>query len=153
MWSHINSLWHSDAVSRQRSESVMAEVIARPIQPARRSVISWASVDVFSLGYLETNFNGIEAKIMMIINHENHAHISPVEWRPFCPVFNEMNPFYWNGLTFIPAWTCNFMHSKVWDGIIYPFPNFNTEAVEVWERISDFTQHFIMEVITDPCWD
>ena len=26
-------------------------------------------------------------------------------------------------------------HYKVWDGIIYPFPNFNSAAVEVWEWI------------------
>ena len=38
------------------------------------------------------------------------------------------------------------MLSKVWDVIIYPFENFNT-TVEVWEWISDFIPHFIVDVI------
>ena len=36
----------------------------------------------------------------------------------------------------------NHMSSEMWDAIIYPFPNGCT--VEVWERISNFTLHFIM---------
>ena len=34
-------------------------------------------------------------------------------------------PFYWHGLTLIPAWICNYILSKVWDEITYPFLNFN----------------------------
>ena len=33
-------------------------------------------------------------------------------------------PFYWHGLTLIPAWISNYIHYKVWDEIIYPFLNF-----------------------------
>ena len=40
------------------------------------------------------------------------------------------------------------MPSKVWDLIIYPFPNFNGCTVEVWEWISNFSPHFIMDEIT-----
>ena len=40
----------------------------------------------------------------------------------------------------------------MWDEIIYPFPNFNGCTIEVWEWISNFTPHFIMDVITYPCW-
>ena len=43
--------------------------------------------------------------------------------------------------------------SKVWDEITYPLQNLNGEAVEVLEWISNFTPHFIMDVITYPCWD
>ena len=49
------------------------------------------------------------------------------------------------------AWISNHMPSKVWDVITYPFPNFNSSAVEVWERISNFIPHFIMDAITYPC--
>ena len=42
----------------------------------------------------------------------------------------------------------NHMLGKVWDEMIYPFPNFNGCAVEVWEWINDFITHFIMDVIT-----
>ena len=39
------------------------------------------------------------------------------------------------------------MLSKVWDDITYPFPNFNGCAVDVWERISNFIPHFIIDMI------
>ena len=62
--------------------------------------------------------------------------------RPSCP-----------GLTLIPAWISKHSHYKVWDEIIYPFPNFNRATVEVWEWISNFIPHFIGHVITYSCWD
>ena len=39
------------------------------------------------------------------------------------------------------------MHSKAWDGITYPFPNFNGAIVEVWEWISNLIPNFAMGVI------
>ena len=55
--------------------------------------------------------------------------------------------------TLIQAWISNNIHYKVWDEITYPFPNFNDATVEVWEWISNFFSHFIMFIITYPCWD
>ena len=40
-------------------------------------------------------------------------------------------PFYQQGLTLIPAWIGNYMPSKVWNEITYPFLNFNGYTVEV----------------------
>ena len=40
-------------------------------------------------------------------------------------------PFYWHGLTLIPAWVSNYIHYKVWDDITYPFLNFSGYTVEV----------------------
>ena len=40
-------------------------------------------------------------------------------------------PFYWHGLTLIPAWITNYMPGKVWGEITYPFLNFNGCTVEV----------------------
>ena len=48
----------------------------------------------------------------------------------------------------IPAWISNNMPCKVWDEITYPFPNYNGSTVEVWEWISNFIPHFILDVIT-----
>ena len=62
-------------------------------------------------------------------------------------------PFIKWKLTLIPAGISNHMPSKVRDGITYPSPNFNGAAVEVWELISNFIPHFMMDVITYPCWD
>ena len=41
----------------------------------------------------------------------------------------------------------NRMPSKVWNEIIYPFPNFNGAAVEVWEWISNLIVIVIVIVI------
>ena len=47
----------------------------------------------------------------------------------------------------------NHRPSKMWEEITYPFPNFNSATVEVWEWISSFIPHILMSVITYPCWD
>ena len=48
----------------------------------------------------------------------------------------------------IPTWISNYIPSKMWDEITYPFKNFNACAIEVWEWIGNFIPHFIMDVIT-----
>ena len=58
--------------------------------------------------------------------------------------------FYWHGLTLFPAWIINHMPSKVWNEITHLFPNFNGAAVGVWEWISNFILHFMMDAITYP---
>ena len=45
------------------------------------------------------------------------------------------------------------MPGKVLDEITYPFLNFNGYTVEVKEWKSNFILHFIMDVITYPCYD
>ena len=45
------------------------------------------------------------------------------------------------------------MPTKMWDTVIYPFPNFNGATVEVWDSISNFIPHFIMDIITYSCWE
>ena len=64
-----------------------------------------------------------------------------------------IGPFYKHGLPLIPAWISNHMLSKVRGEITYSFPNFIGCAVEVWEGISKFIQHFITGEITYPRWD
>ena len=46
----------------------------------------------------------------------------------------------------------NYLQYKAWDEITYPFSNFNGGAVEVWDWISNFIQHFTGYDITYP-WD
>ena len=43
--------------------------------------------------------------------------------------------------------------TSTWDEPTHPFPNSNGCTVEVWEWISNFISHFIMDVITYRCWD
>ena len=47
-----------------------------------------------------------------------------------------------------PAWISNYIHYKVYDEIIYPFPKFNGAAIELWEWISYFISHFIGNGVT-----
>ena len=69
------------------------------------------------------------------------------------PPVTTRGPFFWHGLTLIPAWIRNHKPSKVWDEITNPFPNFNGCIIEVWEWINNFIPYFTMDVITCPCWD
>ena len=64
------------------------------------------------------------------------------------PLIIPVAPFFWYGLTFIPAWIRNYTHYKVWDESTYLFLNFNGATVEVYEWISNFIPHFAGKVIT-----
>ena len=54
-------------------------------------------------------------------------------------------------------WPCVWVHgcvcAYVCTTLRYYLLNFNGWTVEVWEWISNFTPHFIMDVIGYPCWD
>ena len=39
--------------------------------------------------------------------------------------WSPIGPFYWHGLTIIPAWISNYIYYEVWDEITYPLWNFN----------------------------
>ena len=49
-----------------------------------------------------------------------------------------------------PAWISIYIHDKLWDGITYPFPNFNGATIEVWEWLSNFVPHFTWHFIAYP---
>ena len=59
-------------------------------------------------------------------------------------------PFYQTGLSLIPVWISNYIPSKIWVEITYPFQNFNGASVEVCEWMRYFIPHFIMDAVT--CW-
>ena len=58
-------------------------------------------------------------------------------WRYALLSFCSGARFDQHGLVLIAAWISNHMSDKVWDDITYPFPNFNSYIVEVWEWISN----------------
>ena len=62
--------------------------------------------------------------------------------------------FYYSKQWFIliPVCKSKLTTSNLWHEISYPLPNFNDCTVEVWEWISNFISHFIMDAITDPHW-
>ena len=57
-------------------------------------------------------------------------------------------PVYYHGLTLIPAWITNYIHSMVWNEIGYLFPNFNGGTVEAWEWISNFIPHSTQHIMS-----
>ena len=61
-----------------------------------------------------------------------------------CP---NRDPFYKHELTLIPGCVNNSVSSKVRDKSAYPLSNFKDYTVEIWEWISDFISHLIMDVI------
>ena len=57
-------------------------------------------------------------------------------------ILTTMGPFYYHGLTVIPAWISNHIHYKMrW--ITYPCTNFIGCTNEVWEWISNIFPHFM----------
>ena len=100
-------------------------------------------------------------KIVMRVSYHYNEHqyfgmvslywnISRVQWW-----FSSLRPEQSGILqmTFSYALISNHIHYNEWDEITYPFPNFNSAAVEVWDRISNFIPHFSGHVITYPWWD
>ena len=70
-----------------------------------------------------------------------------------CCIMETKANFVNMGLILILAWISNGMPNIVWDEITYPFPNFNSKTVEVWEWMNDSISHYMMDVTTYPCWD
>ena len=62
-------------------------------------------------------------------------------------------PFYYHGITLIPAWLSNYIHYKVWGELSFLVSNFYYSTVEVWEWISNFIPQFTGHMITYPCPD
>ena len=72
-------------------------------------------------------------------------------WYRLCTQQPEPLSLTWNNLN--PTTIDIRLLIKVWDEINHRFPNYNDCTVEVWEWIGDFILHFILSVITCPCWD
>ena len=66
----------------------------------------------------------------------------PLWWPPPC----SQDPLTW--FNFNPSMDTE---NVVWNHL--PFPNCKDATVEVWEWISNFILHYIMDIITYPCWD
>ena len=56
-------------------------------------------------------------------------------------------------MALFPEWISDYMNYKCEMKLIIHFPNFNGGASEVWDEINNFIPHFMMDVITYPCWD
>ena len=116
------------------------------------------------LSHCHLDLSGIIYKVIPVFRHklqfkkqiflqenvpENVIHkLSAILFRPHWII--SLGPLLLTWINSITAWISNHMLSKVGDEITCPFPNYNGFTVEVWEWISKFTSHFIMDVITYP---
>ena len=64
-------------------------------------------------------------------------------WQPFLTHWSLVMAYdivdLGHGLTWIPAWINDNIYYKVWDEIMYPFPNFSGITAEGSEWISNYT--------------
>ena len=78
----------------------------------------------------------IERRVQVINATRLHTTMSQWEDEPTKGSFTNMD---W----FNPSKDKYHTPSKMWDEIVYPFPNFNGWTVQVWEWTSYFISHFI----------
>ena len=76
------------------------------------------------------------------------------EYKGTCELWvMKRDPFYWHGLTLISVRINKDMPSTVWVEFTYLFTKFNFFTVKVvWDRISNFIPHLIIDAITHPFW-
>ena len=60
-------------------------------------------------------------------------------------------PYYLGSI--LLTWVSNYIHHKVWNEIAYPFSNFTSATVEVWNILVNFIPHFTGHLISYPWWD
>ena len=158
----VNSFWPSDAIWWQRSRSTLAQVMACCLTAIcvmclKNTFLNFTTCTTFhSDQWIKTSLLWLQKADWYQrlfwncgINYCNMIHV--LKQDIWTGDINSRNPFYWHGLTLIPAWISNDMSNKVWDEITYPVPNFNGATVEVWEWISNFISHFTRHVITYLC--
>ena len=130
----------------------------RTFQPDLRPSVIWSLVGATRTGrYPLRNWSILKRKegrctFNLNVWYKRKKHTRRVVWveRSLADI---RVPFYIHGLTLIPAWISNPMPSKVWDEISYPFPKL--QRLHRWSLgiINNVIPHFIMDVITYPCWD
>ena len=80
--------------------------------------------------------------VIILIEHS----LGLLYWRPLRHKFTRIILLCTNTYTY-------HLDFKVWDKITYPFSNFNVCTVDIWEWICNIILHFMINVITYPCWD
>ena len=70
-----------------------------------------------------------------------------VSWRVLCDYFHLF------GLVSIVAWVSNQISRRVANENTYPFPNFNGCPLKLDIWMNNFIPHFLVDVVTYPCWD
>ena len=94
------------------------------------------SVDGLTVSYIKkcTTIKSAIKICLRFISNLFSIHVRAIQtYRDYAPVPTGSSVIYITGLTLVPAWISKCTHYKMWDEIIYPFPNFNGFTIEVWE--------------------
>ena len=94
------------------------------------------SVDGLTVRYIKNAplLNLPSKYVCDLISNLFSIHVRAIQtYRDYAPVPTGSSVIYITGLTLVPAWISKCTHHKMWDEIIYPFPNFNGFTIEVWE--------------------
>ena len=94
------------------------------------------SVDGLTVRYIKkcTTIKSAIKICLRFISNLFSIHVRAIQtYRDYAPVPTGSSVIYITGLTLVPAWISKCTHHKMWDEIIYPFPNFNGFTIEVWE--------------------
>ena len=105
------------------------------LSPGRRQATIWTNAGILLRGPLGTHFCATLIEILLFSFKKMRLKVSSAKRRPFCLGLNVLKP----------VWISNHLPSNVWDEIIYPYPNLNGATVEVWEWMSYFISHFVMD--------
>ena len=103
-------------------------------------------------GSRESRFHHYDIRISIVCVKYTWILVFSAGWCFQGRASTSRGPFYKHGLTLIQAWVSNHMPSEVWGESKYPFKNFNGATVEVWEWITNFIPHILMDVISYPWW-
>ena len=132
---HLHGLTHWGRVTHICVSKLTIIGSDNGLSPGRRQAIIYTNAGILLIRTSGTNFGEILSEIHTFSFKKIHLQMSSAKWRPFCLGLNELT---------VTPWISNHMPRKVWDEIIYPFPNFNGCTVEVCEWICNFIPHFII---------
>ena len=106
---------------------------------AQNHGITWTNIDLLNMSN----------KLSWILNNKQkfvfkRCHLQNVQ--------AIRNHFTCRDLLLIPAWISNHMPSKTWDEITFPFRISAVQSLK-FENWFNVIPHFMMDLITYPCWD
>ena len=107
-------------------------ILLAPCDWNHRSPVDWVNLGLYGYSKLTKSLEG-----PLLLSHNRVKGMeSPItSISKLVMWLHILFLFYKHGLTWIPAWLCNFIHYTMWGDIIYPILNFNGSTIHVWEVI------------------
>ena len=157
---HYNNIIMSTMVSQTTGMSIVYSTVCSGVDQRKHQARDAKSMRILNARRWYHIIKSFSSR-----NVHNAIRISPTQWMtiyihtkigsdpPLWLYYPELLLPTW--FNFNTTWISNHMPNKVWDEITYSFPNLNGCTVEVWEWewINNFIPHFLVDLITYPCWN